>query len=400
MDEALQELERAYLADPKDNKALVAWYQASVRAGWTHEGKTLADWTADLGKARARSALMQSAEDIGPRIIPALTALLDDKRAPVRGAALEALQILSAWAQGALEPARRILTKDRAVSNRRAAVRLLGSLGPEAGAATPELLRCLDHKDAMFKRETVTAITQIGPGAAAARDKLADLVTGDDDWFVPAVLEAIEAIGVDVALIPTLEAVFERGHRMSREVAIRMARALGDDGRALTTWILGQLRDVDRNEEDYSHEFRIEAIKFAAAHAEADPQMIPAIYDAIRDPVPEVRAAAAVTLAKTAQAADLVKRLLEDLASDEAIERNRAAEALGNMAPASTKAALTPLIKALDDANHWVVSRAAEALGKLGPAAKAAVPKLKTIAKGKRKLNREFAEWALGEIGA
>lgn len=93
-----------------------------------------------------------------------------------------------------------------------------------------------------------------------------------------------------------------------------------------------------------------------------------------------------------------VASLVKQLSATDAKARQKAADDLGHLGPAS-KAAVPALVKALSDKSTDLQWRAARALGAIGPAAKPAVPQLLKLCDHDDATVRGQAAHALGTIG-
>ncbi|MGE3803214.1 MAG: HEAT repeat domain-containing protein [Gemmataceae bacterium] len=93
-----------------------------------------------------------------------------------------------------------------------------------------------------------------------------------------------------------------------------------------------------------------------------------------------------------------VPALIELFGSDDALVRQHAALALGNIGPDGAEAAVPVLTAALSDP-EWIVRRqAAVALARLGPQAQAAVPHLQELTRDPSSVVRTAALQTLNEL--
>jgi HEAT repeat protein len=105
----------------------------------------------------------------------------------------------------------------------------------------------------------------------------------------------------------------------------------------------------------------------------------PGLVKLLSNEDPEVRWNAAKTLGKI-HAVDAIDPLIGALKDPADSVREHAAEALGDMGPAASRA-VEPLIATLKDPFFKARRDAARSLGQIGPAAKAAVPALEQLSK-------------------
>lgn len=124
------------------------------------------------------------------------------------------------------------------------------------------------------------------------------------------------------------------------------------------------------------------ALAGAKALSKCGPEALaatPALVALLKNDDPEIRWNAAKTLGKI-HAIDAIDPLVGALKDPADPVREHAAEALGDMGPAASRA-VDPLIATLKDPYSKARRDAARSLGQIGPAAKAAVPTLEQLSK-------------------
>ena len=131
--------------------------------------------------------------------------------------------------------------------------------------------------------------------------------------------------------------------------------------------------------------------------APADPG-VKALADALKDPDPDVRKNAALSLGRIGPKAESAVPALIAALKDKSIDvRGASAVTLGRIGPGAKDAAL-PLAALLKDTHPDIRGAAALALARIGKGAKPAIPDLLKVAKGDDPLSAVYARGA-GAIG-
>jgi HEAT repeat protein len=222
---------------------------------------------------------------------------------------------------------------------RTAALRAVGALGPAAKAAVPKLRRMLRAKELHVRTRAVGLPARIGPGARPAAPDLVMILGGRPDSDKRVVRIYLEKVLDDLEL----------PHWPLREKA---AVALGEIGPACRSAL----------------------------------SVVPALKEALDDPHPRVRRAAAFALTKIDPNEAAPVRTLIDIVKGSRkpyndlkpywVLRREAAQALARVGPKAAPATRI-LLDAMDHAAHVSLHRAiSDALARIGPAARPALARV------------------------
>ncbi len=255
---------------------------------------------------------------------------------------------------------------------RLAAAVALGSIGPDAREAVPDLTRALTDADSRVRGEAAASLGAIGPDSGPAVPALAHLAVAEaDDQIADLAAEALGSIGPRA--VPALVTMLRTGRATVRVRALTALEKVGPKAAAAIPELLRALEDRD------------EAVRAAAAETmgavgagpRANAAMIP-LLEALRDEDPIVRQQAAEALSQIGTG-----------------ERRE----LPGLIDAMRKSAVPPLLQSLGDEDPFVRRHAARALGKIGAASDQVVPALVRALKDPERLTRISAIEALGAVG-
>jgi len=396
--------------------------------------EALADAGEDPGVREAVARALPEFPNGATDSVPALVAVLDDASndASLRRAALVGLARLGEAAAGAVESiARYVDGSDHGISPDEAAI-ALGSIGPAAASALPQLLSRVrveigsgdeDNSFAQSYAEVmVDAIARIGRATPESIDTL--LKPFDDDELEPtalplpafaAALSRLEPLPAEIGpqlttILTTSQLVRVRG--AFDEDAATMVPVLGELGPDASRVAVRALTATLDGHDDVNHgvaaaralgmttaepQARVESLLRAArwsrdaalrvAALRALALVGPAVESHIDDALPcladgdaFVREAAVELLGELAARPDIVcPRLAAALEDTDPAVRRRAAWALGAFGDAATKQ-VDSVAARLVDIDARVRWEAARGLGRIGAAAERALPALRKTA--------------------
>jgi HEAT repeat protein len=269
---------------------------------------------------------------------------------------------------------------------------LLGELGAAAGSAVPALTAALRDGDGDVRRQAVSTLVEIG--APAATPGLIEALASADAAVRREAAQALAEIGPPApAAVPGLSRALDDSEVEVRQLAVEALGTIG--GAAAVSALVGALGSTREETREQA------AIALGGCEPADIPSpvrvgdaalVIPALTQALDDPVAEVRAAAADALGGAGVLPDVaVPALIRALEDPDLYVRASAARALGAFGPLAAPA-VSALAEALSDDDRGappptrlllsgtepgvVRQRAAETLAKIGPSALDAVPAL------------------------
>jgi HEAT repeat protein len=283
---------------------------------------------ASAGGEWMRSERLLAAADVDPSRIPALVAKLADPQATVR----------AEGAQG------------------------LGSLGPAARIARPELMKALKDSDGLVQRLALEALKHIGPPAKS-----------------------------DVAMLSG--AMEEAGPQVQLYVLGALA-VLGPEAREALPAVLQRVENPDTA-------VREQAIRTAGKVAAGDrDRLLPVLEKALKDGHKPVRVAAAEVLTRDVKLSGPdVPRLQELLKHEDGEVRLHGVRGLARIGPAAKEAG-KPLAALLREKDPPLRRASLEALMAVGMEPRSAVPELQKLLADTDPEMRRLAIVAVGKLGA
>lgn len=240
------------------------------------------------------------------------------------------------------------LLQDTSKSARNYALRAIGSIGPQARAATPILLKLLQDEDEEMRFNSALALARIGAEAQAALPILAHTLTTSDRLKRKAAAYALRAMGSEAK--PVLPALIKGLKDHEKRVRSRCAGALGKIGAGVNDEAIHALLEAERDDDSDVRlaveralaaigKEHVQAAQKRATQFEArnffplfgfKPEEIPALILMLRDPNPNARAMAATALGNLG-AREAVPDLIKLLKDDDEDVRRRAAHSLQTM---------------------------------------------------------------------
>lgn len=214
----------------------------------------------------------------------------------------------------------------------------LGELGPAAAPAVPELTQLLGNKGYPVRRARALALGKIGPAAIDALPQLVQALDDPQEYHVYPGQIAQAIANIGPQAVPYLITALETENFRIREGVAKTLGEIGADAEAAIPALIEKLSDKDKRPHIY-----------ASALGNIGPKAIPALLSIIEH------------------------------SNEDAIRRMYAVYALGEMG-SSAKDTVPELIKRLEDLTLQIHS--IEALGKIGPDAHEAVPHLIEIKDG------------------
>jgi HEAT repeat protein len=144
------------------------------------QGKKTSAWIAQLKDkdTAVRQDAIRALGQMGPAVVPALVAALNDENSDVRIGAADSLGRLGAEAKSAA-PALKWAIKDPDKEVRRHATFALGILDPEDLSVIPLMIEALRDNDLEVRRQAAVTLGRIGPPAKAALPALNDVFKND-----------------------------------------------------------------------------------------------------------------------------------------------------------------------------------------------------------------------------
>ncbi len=320
---------------------------------------------------------------MGPEYIPHIIRVLDDRDSMTVSSAAMTIGNLGKVASEATPALLKALgpVEDH---QRGAIIRALGSIGPKAREAIPVLLKMLDNS--RDQSQVMRALVKIGPDdprvLEALVGRLKNSYTDSADTIVK----------IGPAAAPYVLRLMEGGTPNGVSAGSRVLVKIQPLAAEVVPPILEALRRLKKREGL--------VIDVAGALGSLGASAAPLLVEALKDPDPDIRAAAAGGLKKMgADARVALPALLQALNDKNTYVVAWSVEALGNIG-AEAKEAVPELIRLLHPVQEYPRRAAAEALGKMGPDAKAAIPALLEALEDKDLYLPFNAARALVKIGA
>ncbi|MDZ4820091.1 MAG: HEAT repeat domain-containing protein [Planctomycetota bacterium] len=272
----------------------------------------------------------------------------------------------------------------------------IGSIGPAAAAAVPELIPLLSSSDDF--KSAAKALGNIGPPAAAAIPAL-EAHLADNENMAEA-LVALSKIIPDKRTV-LLKLLPHMKHPYRRYTAVAALGSLENDGGFAVATLLAALKNPDPELQQEA----VKALRQLGPVAAAAVEPLLAIAAPGSTSATDLQCDAISALGRiNSQPEKVVPVLIQRINDSDFLIRRRTIEAIGQIGPAASAAA-APLAEQLLKDNF--VHDVAAALAAMGPAANAAIPSLIGIAKGEltgssrqpSDFDRSTAIFALAEIG-
>jgi HEAT repeat protein len=285
------------------------------------------------------------------------------------------------------------VVSDGADAEREHAATVLGEIGKDTPQAVTPLLKALDDRDYIVRKNAARGLGIIGPAAGESVSKLCALLKGDESQQVRR--EAAAALGMIHARpeesIPALLQAFKDSDEWARMRAISATGYFGPDGKdALPT--LAALLEQPAGQRTNAGVTALGAMQMIGEPAK------PYLLKALNNKVSRSLAVEGLGSMGAREAIPEITKLLKD---PDAGVRIAAARSLWKLAPKQAATVVPVLIEGVKDQKHWAVrGRAIFALGEMGPAAKESVPALREGLKDKYEDIRALAATSLGNIGA
>lgn len=360
-------------------------------------------------RTRATKALAAHGKDAVPSSIEA--AQSDSYHARLH--AIYALRSIGPDAKAAVPVLIKRLSDKRSSHIVDTAAETLGNIGPPAVEAAPHLIRLLDKDRTRFAPPRFQpALQKLGAGAAPAVKKALDnkpsirlegqlvvlLCHYGDQHAMPLfkhasptvrILMARSKSGTEQGFKPIVALLDDDDARV-RSVAAYVLRAYGERTLTQLDKLISMLGDEDFRVRA-SAPWSISAVGLKGKRAR------PALVEAGKDA--RVALSAGGALEGIGYPADAIACFIRALKSPSDITRYSAAMQLGDHGP-SAKSAVPALASALSDTSRNVRRYSAEALGKIGPIAKDALPALEKLTKDDEADIRKKALEAIKKIEA
>lgn len=255
---------------------------------------------------------------LGPRAreaTPQLIAILNNDAAPF-ASRLSVLEALSRIASDEPQAVSALIDRVQQAPTapvdhelRRAAIEVLGLLGPSASAATPVLMRLLDDPDEHVRREAAASLGKLGPLAGSAAPALVECMAFDESAAVQdAAALALQQMGASISaevLLPLLAAE-------DAELRRRAATIFGAWHHAAAPW-LSTLRPLW---DDPDPAVRLAALEAAWNIERAGDAIAPRLASLIGEDDRHLRRQAVALLDRMGDAADTARPVLERLLDD------------------------------------------------------------------------------------
>ncbi len=308
----------------------------------------------------------------GPRAVPFLVEALRDEEPHVRIVSLYALAEMEAEAASAVSAVMEVLHGDPDPGVRAAAASVLPRISSDVTGAVAALIASLEDPEEDVRDAAWRALCDLPPEVVAY---LEGLIAGD------------LGLEVKLALVSTLGCFGEVGYAAlvrtlmhpDPHIRIRAAAVLEDVvfslARECPPWEVPEWACVEglihvlmaSVDATFPEVRRAAATALAWCASEAPDEIAPVLAELLRDPDPEVRAAASMGLAGVGPLAEIaLADLIAALDHPSPEVKVYAAIALGNVGPAAAEAVpkLMELLESAED--EWLVPHVFTALGRIG----------------------------------
>lgn len=319
--------------------------------------------------ADVRAAAATALEDVDPPVALILAALHDPDAAR-RLWAISRLIEDGAAARQAILPLTGLLNTDPDAGVRAGAALALGKLGADGLCAGGSLILRLTDPSARVRATAALALGLIGPGVPGSAVELAKALTDSDPGVADAAATALGNLGPAAEeAVPVLVDLLENVP-ISRRRAVNVLARVGASARPATAVLLRVLNDNNRD-------LRRDACRALVSVGPQTQVPIPVLVECLKERQDElagpVRAWACLSAAAIGPPAmDALPSLMDALRDREANVRAAAALALARLGPA----AVPILVGGLDHLDREVRAGSAAALGGMGAAARRAVDPL------------------------
>jgi HEAT repeat protein len=202
----------------------------------------------DRGCIRERRASAEALGSIGPAAKPEAQRLrmsLRDSDRLLRIKAALALWKIEGKAEEPVDVLKQSLCESEAI--RIEAIRDLGDIGPDAGAAVAELSKSLGDSNGDIVLTTAIALRKVGPKASEAVPSLTNALTHRSEQVRIALVDALAAIGPEASsAVPELGKVLVHdGDKRVRQSAAHALRVIGAKSVGVVTELTQALQDGD-----------------------------------------------------------------------------------------------------------------------------------------------------------
>ena len=332
---------------------LAIFVKVSLPKPVTYNGKTVAQWAADLngGDQKTRDEAASAFKELGARAVPDLMALLRGKDSWFRKKVFAvAPKLPSSIRRLLLSFAKPIYWPDVHLT----AARALGIIGQDATEVVPLLDEALRGSDMGVSMEAATALGKIG------KDSVPFLIRDLKHERAPVRHMAAYALGqVGTNAAPAIPALIERFDDADEYVRSSSAYALGQIGPEM---IPAVLRAVEEKKGVARH------TAILAAMTRPIEEFVPPILAALKDEDATNRIAAAKALGVISWwRKEFIAAMIELLKDPDASVRLEAVKNLGR-APRKARAAIPALNELLNDPNEEVRTATRETLDKINSA--------------------------------
>ncbi len=269
---------------------------------------------------------------------------------------------------------------------RQFAADFLGSIGPQANAAVPALVRCTASTDSKLAGSAIVALGRMGKDATAAY--LRAFEQADDDCKASVCWKLRKDDAVARAVVPALVGMLDHEGWHVRFAALDTLGRIEARGKDVA-------RAVARRLEDDRARIRQDACGFLGQLGVEARSFVPSLEQCLVDEEPWIRSTAAVSLGKVDPSGKVVAPMLAEAMRDrDGTVRWFVVDTLASLR-AAAKPALPQFQQALRDPEVRVRVRAARAVGEITGDRQESLVALKGF------LAREDGEdraWVLGEL--